>query len=89
MSSHPHGDCQCDGPCACSTRRAPGPAAYRVQREGRPLRVCTQCIHASDERVETLATLAEIPLYLAYDPLGGHVLSRRLRLRNHAPTTLN
>jgi hypothetical protein len=88
---HPHGNCECDGPCACAA--APhivpvnqGPAAYRVEREGRQLRVCTLCVQIDDTRIEPVATLAELPLYHAYDPRGARLLSRVLR-RRHATTT--
>lgn len=83
MIPHPHGDCECDGPCRCSTPaklvQMPGPAAYRIERDGRTLHVCTRCTQPDDTNVQPIATLSEIPLYREYDPTGARVLSRLLR----------
>jgi hypothetical protein len=78
--------CQCDGPCLCSLFIG-GPPAYRVQRAGRSLHVCTRCLQAGDEKIEPVVTLAEVAELSTYDPLGARLLSRTLRRRN--ATTLN
>ena len=80
----PHGVCECADHCPCARHRH-GPVAYIVLRGGRPVRICTSCLLTDDVIQRILATLAELPIYAAYDLTGSRVLARVL----HRQATLN
>ena len=73
----PHGRCQCDGPTCCQGR---GPAAYRVEREGRTMRVCTKCDLSSDANKTLLVTEKDkADVWMEFDALGAFRIMHELQ----------
>jgi hypothetical protein len=66
------------GPCACH-----GPAAYSVVRAGKPVRVCTRCVHPTDlGRCLLVCPTDSLEPFFLHDPRGAlcllHMLTERM-----------
>ena len=75
----PYGRCECSNErCECSDKA--GPAAYRVERDGEQIQVCTRCILPNDRVLRILVDLTADPgPFIKYDILGALVLQEDLR----------
>ena len=72
-AEYPHGECECRHPsCSCGGGRKPGPAAFEVTREGKPIKVCTRCDLSGDRpsRVLLVQERDEMGPYIDWDALG-------------------
>lgn len=68
---------ECPPDAECAGGRAP--VAWRVERDGDTVAVCTRCVRSFDTRIEPLVT-ASIPglAFFAYDPVGALALAVEL-----------
>jgi hypothetical protein len=70
---YPHGPCECTsgvaGGCSCSFGQ-PGPAAFKVKRGDKEMKVCTRCDLPGDDRSLLVTREDDATVFSDWDILG-------------------
>jgi transcription elongation factor Elf1 len=77
-SPYPHGPCECTAGCMVCKHR-PGPAAFVVQRDGKPVKVCTKCDLTGEQSALLVTPTDDLDVYDAWDDLGAWCIRRKLQ----------
>lgn len=73
--NYPHGVCECDSGVVGGCCLGNGPAAFEVVRDGKIVRLCTQCDLSSDKDKKLLVTEDDnMDIFADHDALGGLVI---------------
>lgn len=71
QKKYPYGQCECGPDTGCMECRGFGPAAFRVTRDGKRIRVCSRCDLSSDtNKILLVKPTDKADIFLEWDALG-------------------